>query len=52
MTTEATSFIPQTSEKITKVRWRSLRKAKRILGYDNLARLLARVEHKLVVTHP
>lgn len=52
MTTEATSFIPQKEEKITKVRWKSVQKAKEILGHENLVRLLNRVEHKLLVTHP
>lgn len=52
MTTEATSFVPQKSEKITRVKWFSLQKAKDILGHENLIRLLNRVEHKLLVTHP
>lgn len=52
MTTDAKTFVPQKSEKITKVKWFSLQKAKEILGHENLIRLLNRVEHKLLVTHP
>lgn len=52
MTTTATEFVPQQAERITKVKWFSLQKAKEKLGHDNLIRLLNRVEHKLLVTHP
>lgn len=52
MTTEASDFIPQRAEKITKVKWFRLQKAKDVLGHENLIRLLNRVEHKLLVTHP
>lgn len=52
MTTNATTFVPQKSEKITRVKWFGLQKAKDILGHENLIRLLNRVEHKLLVTHP
>lgn len=52
MTTDATTFVPQKSEKITRVKWFSLQKAKDVLGHENLIRLLNRVEHKLLVTHP
>ncbi len=52
MTTTASSFVPQRSEQITKVKWFSLQKAKKRLGHDTLVRLLGRIEHILVVTHP
>jgi 8-oxo-dGTP pyrophosphatase MutT (NUDIX family) len=52
MTTSADEFVPQKSERITRVKWFSLQKAKDNLGHENLIRLLNRVEHKLLVTHP
>jgi len=47
MKTKATTFVPQKSEKITKVKWFTLKKAKKKLGHDSLVRLLNRVESKL-----
>lgn len=47
MKTKAKSFVPQKSEKITKVKWFPLKKAKRKLGYESLVRLLVRVESRL-----
>lgn len=52
MTTDAKKFVPQESERITKVKWFSLQKAKESLGHENLIRLLNRIEHKLLITHP
>ena len=52
MTTPATEFVPQKAERITRVKWFGLQKAKEVLGHENLIRLLNRVEHKLLVTHP
>ena len=51
MKTTATKFIPQKSEKITRVKWFKLSKAKEVLGHKNLIRLLNRIEHQLVYTH-
>jgi len=47
MKTQETSFTPQKAEKITDVKWYSLKKARKILGHETLIRLLNRVEHKL-----
>ncbi len=52
MTTPETEFVPQASEQITKVKWFKLSEAKEVLGHENLVRLLNRVEHKLMATHP
>lgn len=52
MTTDAREFVPQTDERITKVKWFNLARAKEVLGHENLIRLLNRVEHKLMATHP
>ena len=51
MKTTETEFIPQKSEKITRVKWFRLNKAKTILGHKTLIRLLNTVEHKLIYTH-
>lgn len=48
MSTSATEFVPQKEERITRVKWVTLKKAKKILGHESLARLLARVEHQLL----
>lgn len=47
MKTKATKFVPQKSEKITKVKWFTLKRAKKKLGHDSLVRLLTRVESRL-----
>jgi 8-oxo-dGTP pyrophosphatase MutT (NUDIX family) len=47
MKTKAKNFVPQKSEKITKVKWFTLEKAKKKLGHDSLVRLLERVEPEL-----
>lgn len=52
MTTPDREFVPQASEQITKVKWFKLAEAKEVLGHENLVRLLNRVEHKLMATHP
>jgi len=51
MKTSETEFVPQKSEKITRVKWYSIAKAKTILGHESLVRLLNRVEHKLLYSH-
>ncbi|NNF04650.1 MAG: NUDIX domain-containing protein [Rhodothermales bacterium] len=47
MKTKAKTFVPQKSEKITKVQWFTLKKAKKKLAYESLVRLLTRVESRL-----
>lgn len=47
MKTKAKKFVPQTSEKITKVKWFTLAKAKKMLEHESLVRLLSRVESRL-----
>ena len=51
MKTTAKTFVPQKSEKITRVKWFKLSKAKEVLGHKNLIRLLNRIEHQLAYTH-
>ena len=51
MKTSAKEFVPQEEEKITAVKWYSLKKSKEVLGHKTLIRLLNRVEHKLHHTH-
>ena len=52
MKTKEEHFIPQKEEKITAVKWCSLKKARAILGHESLIRLLNRVEHQLHYTRP
>lgn len=44
-------FVPQKKERITAVKWFTLKKAKKQLAHETLIRLLNRVEHQIHHTH-
>jgi len=44
------TFVPQKNERITAVKWFSIKRAIEELGHKTLVRLLNRVEHKLMYT--
>jgi len=45
------SFVPQKKERITAVKWFSLKKAKKELAHETLIHLLNRVDHKMHLAH-